>query len=70
MEVIEGARRLLAAGSDADVDAALRATAERPASERRALRDLVLGWLRPHLRQPLRSREFFAKLGPGAPEDG
>jgi DNA repair protein RecO (recombination protein O) len=70
MEVIEGARRLLAAGADVEVDAALRATAERPASERRALRDLVLGWLRPHLRQPLRSREFFAKLGPGAPEDG
>jgi DNA repair protein RecO (recombination protein O) len=68
--VLEAAGRLLAAGTDVEIDAALRATAERPASERRALRDLVVGWLRPHLRQPLRSREFFAKLGPAAPEDG
>jgi DNA repair protein RecO (recombination protein O) len=70
LAVIEAARGLLAAGLEAEVEATLQATAERPASERRALRDLVLGWLRPHLRQPLRSREFFAKLGPGAPEDG
>jgi DNA repair protein RecO (recombination protein O) len=69
--VLEGAQRLASAGTEAEVEAALRATAERPASERRALRDLVQVWLRPHLRgQPLRSREFFAKLGPGAPEDG
>lgn len=67
--VVEGARRLAAAEPE-DLEATLRATAERPSGERRALRDLVLGWLRPHLRHPLRSREFFAKLGPGAPEDG
>jgi DNA repair protein RecO (recombination protein O) len=69
--VLGAAGRLLAAGSEAEIDAALRATAERPASERRVLRDLVVGWLRPHLRgKPLRSREFFAKLGPAVPEDG
>lgn len=71
LEVVEGVRRLCRVGAAAEVEAALRVTAERPASERRALRDLVLGWLRPHLRdRPLRSREFFAKLGPAAPEDG
>ena len=68
--VLETAGRLLGAGDEAELDAALRITAERPASERRALRDLVQIWLRPHLRQPLRSREFFAKLGPAMPEDG
>jgi DNA repair protein RecO (recombination protein O) len=71
MAVVEAAGRLLAAGSEAEIDGVLRATAERPASERRALRDLVVGLLRPHLRgRPLRSREFFAKLGPAVPEDG
>lgn len=69
-EVLETAGRLLAAGEEGEIDAALRATAERPASERRALRDLVQTWLRPHLRAPLRSREFFAKLGPAVPDDG
>lgn len=67
--VIDGAHRLATAAPDT-VEDTLRATAERPASERRALRDLVLGWLRPHLRHPLRSREFFAKLGSAAPEEG
>lgn len=68
--VLELAGRLCDAGDEAEIDAVLRATAERPASDRRALRDLVQSWLRPHLRQPLRSREFFAKLGPAMPEDG
>jgi len=69
--VLEAAGQLLAAGVDAEIEAALRAMAERPASERRALRDLVQDLLRPHLRgKPLRSREFFAKLGPATPEDG
>lgn len=68
--VLEAAGQLLAASGEAEVEATLRATAERPASERRALRDLVQDWLRPHLRHPLRSREFFAKLGPAAPEEG
>jgi DNA repair protein RecO (recombination protein O) len=66
--VLEAAGRLLDAG-EAEVEGVLRATAESPASERRALRDLVQDWLRPHLRHPLRSREFFAKLGPAAPEE-
>jgi DNA repair protein RecO (recombination protein O) len=71
VEVVEAVRRLCTTGGPTEAEAALRATAERPASERRALRDLVLGWLRPHLRdRPLRSREFFAKLGSAAPEDG
>lgn len=68
--VLELAGRLCGAGDEAEIDAVLRATAERPASDRRALRDLVQSWLRPHLRQPLRSREFFAKLGPAMPDDG
>jgi DNA repair protein RecO (recombination protein O) len=70
MAVLEAAGGLLGAALEAEVEAALRAMAERPASERRALRDLVQAWLRPHLRHPLRSREFFAKLGPAVPEDG
>lgn len=61
--VIDAALGLLVPGPEPEVDEALRRTAERAASERRALRDLVLGWLRPHLRHPLRSREFFGKLG-------
>lgn len=69
IDVITAARELLGAVSDEEVEGALRATALRPASDRRALRDLVVGWLRPHLRQPLRAREFFAKLGPAAPEE-
>ncbi len=69
IDVIAAARELLEADTEAEVEAALRATARRPASDRRALRDLVVGWLRPHLRQPLRAREFFAKLGPAAAEE-
>lgn len=69
-EVIETALRLLVATTEAEVDDALQATASRSANDRRGLRDLVLGWLRPQLRHPLRSREFFAKLGSGTPEDG
>ncbi|MEM9462710.1 MAG: DNA repair protein RecO [Myxococcota bacterium] len=62
--VLATARRLVAAGDEIEIAAALRDAGARPAHERRTLRDLVTGWLRPHLRQPLRSREFFAKLGP------
>jgi len=62
--VLRVAGGLLEPGDAAAIEARLTAAAERPPSERRALRDLVTSWLRPHLRQPLKSREFFAKLGP------
>lgn len=68
--VLAMAQRLLEPGDPRDLEATQTEAEGRPASERRALRDLVTGWLRRHLRQPLRSREFFAKLGPGAgPQD-
>ncbi|MCX4244427.1 DNA repair protein RecO [Paraliomyxa miuraensis] len=70
VEVLAAAVALLVATTEPEVDQALRSVAARPAGDRRGLRDLVLGWLRPHLRHPLRSREFFVKLGPSAPEDG
>ncbi|MCH9687315.1 MAG: DNA repair protein RecO [Deltaproteobacteria bacterium] len=62
--VLEAAGRLLDATAETDVDDALAAVSERPAADRRLLRDLVTAWLRRHLRQPLRSREFFTKLPP------
>jgi DNA repair protein RecO (recombination protein O) len=43
-------------------DAAARFAAASPAV-RRALRDLLQTCIRPHLRRPLRSLDFFAKLG-------
>ncbi len=52
--VLDGARRLLAGPS---------AWREASADHRKALRDLTYGVLRDHLRRPLRSREFFRKIG-------
>ncbi len=63
--VLEAAQQLRDAADPAQLDAALAAVTSRPSIDRRRLRDLVTAWLRRHLRQPLRSREFFAKL-PGA----
>lgn len=65
--VIEAAVELLTATVEAELEAVLRAMAGRAAHERRGLRDLVRGWLRPQLRHPLRSLEFFAKLGGAGP---
>lgn len=62
---LAAARRLLEASDDADVDAALAEIEAEPPGVRRGLRDLAMGWVRAHLRRPLRSREFFTKLGPG-----
>ncbi len=60
-EVIDLASRLV--DDDADAPAALAAA---PAPVRRAVRDLGQALIRPHLRRPLRSLEFFAKLGQGS----
>lgn len=47
----------------ADAPATLARLDAAPAAIRRALRDLVLTVLRPHLRRPLRSLEFLAQIG-------
>ncbi|MEM7157530.1 MAG: DNA repair protein RecO [Myxococcota bacterium] len=64
--VIDAARCLVEAVDDTSIEDALAAVEALPAGHRRALRDLVSGWLRAHLRAPLRSRQFFTKLGPSA----
>ena len=51
------------AASDEDERDAARRFAAAPAAVRRALRDLLQTCIRPHLRRPLRSLDFFAKLG-------
>ncbi|MCA9648534.1 MAG: DNA repair protein RecO [Myxococcales bacterium] len=67
---LAAAQRLLEAAADADVDQALAEVEAQPPMVRRGLRDLAMGWVRGHLRRPLRSREFFAKLGPGEGRPG
>lgn len=67
-EVLAAAARLTAAFEDEEIEAALAATESLAAVHRRALRDLTTRWLRVHIRRPLRSREFFGKLG--EPQDG
>jgi len=62
--VLAVARGLLEPREELEMDVVLEDATARPPAERRALRDLTTAWLRPHLRQPLKSREFFAKLGP------
>ncbi|MEX1365316.1 MAG: DNA repair protein RecO [Nannocystaceae bacterium] len=68
--VLAAARRLLEASAPTEVDAALAQVEAEPPGVRRALRDLATGWIRGHLRRPLRSREFFGKLGPGPGRPG
>jgi DNA repair protein RecO (recombination protein O) len=65
-EVIAVARALLE--PDASPKTGGRLTGVEP-TIRRALRDLTMGLVRAQLRRPLRSLEFFAKLGraPGSP---
>jgi DNA repair protein RecO (recombination protein O) len=59
-EVTRLAALLLHAHDDAPVHEELAAAS---AGTRRKLRDLLLGFIRPQLRRPLRSLEFFAKIG-------
>lgn len=64
--VLHAAHTLLVATSETQIDTALEAVEATPSTTRRALRDLTTAWLRPYIRHPLRSREFFTKLGPQA----
>jgi len=64
--VVEAATLLLAGTEEAEIVEALDRVEALGAGQRRELRDRGLAWLRAHLRRPLRSREFFAKLGPRA----
>lgn len=67
---LHAARALLEATDDDAVAHALSEVEAQPPAVRRGLRDLAMGWIRVHLRRPLRSREFFSKLGPGPDRPG
>lgn len=49
--------------ADPDGEGGARQLSSAPPAIRRALRDLLQTCIRPHLRRPLRSLEFFTKIG-------